>query len=88
MSRRWLLDTLERALSTAAQALLAMLPLSYVPGVVLDLRAALLAALFAGVACVLKCVAALRVGASDSASLLPADVDPPQPPYDGNPDRL
>jgi hypothetical protein len=41
-------------------------------------RDALYIALGAFGLCVLKCIAALKVGAPDSASLLPAETDPPQ----------
>lgn len=64
-------DTLERVVATAAQALLGALPASHVPGTVLPLRGALAVAGGAAVLSLLKCVAASRVGDSDSAALLP-----------------
>lgn len=74
-TKAFLLDLLERALSTFAQALLGV-------GAVLDFSDARTyqAAGIAAAVAVLKCLAASRVGAPDSGSLLPADVDPPQEP--------
>ncbi len=71
--KSWVLDTAERALSTAAEATLAMLPLSYVPGVTMPLAAAFVGGGFAALVSVLKCLAALKVGAKGTASLLPED---------------
>jgi hypothetical protein len=64
-------DTLERVIATFAQALLSALPASYVPGVTLPLRGALAVAGGAAALSLLKCLAASRVGDSDSAALLP-----------------
>jgi hypothetical protein len=75
---RWLADTAERVLSTAAETTLAALPTSYLPNVSIPWWAAFAAGGFAGVVALLKCIAALKVGAPDSASLLPAETDPPQ----------
>lgn len=72
-TRAFLLDTLERAIATFAQALIGA-------GTVLDFtdsRTYATAGIAAGLA-VLKCLAATRVGAPDSGSLLPAQDDPPQ----------
>lgn len=68
----WLADTLERVLSTAAQAAVAAV---VVTGWTVDTLYVVLGA--AGLS-LLKCFAALGVGAPDSASLLPADTDPPK----------
>lgn len=70
--RRWLADTAERTVRTAAQAALSALAIT---GWSLD---TLYLSLGAAGVCVVTCLAALGVGAPDSASLLPADVDPPQ----------
>lgn len=75
MTERWKLwaaDTLERVLSTAAQAFLAAWAVTGWTEDTLFVTAGA-----AGLSLV-KCLAALRVGAPDSASLLPADTDPPQ----------
>jgi hypothetical protein len=71
-TRQFLLDTLERAVATFAQALLGT-------GTVLDFSDGRVyaAAGIAAAICVLKCLAATQVGASDSGSLLPASEDPP-----------
>lgn len=71
--RHWAADTAERTASTAAQALIATVGIT-------GWTSSDTWAITAGAAalCVLKCVAALNVGAPDSASLLPADQDPPQ----------
>lgn len=68
----WAADTAERVLSTAAQAFLGALVIT---GWSVD--SLIVAGTAAGVS-LLKCLAALKVGAPDSASLLPADADPPQ----------
>lgn len=72
-SKAFWLDTLERCVSTFAQAALAALPVGYLPGASIPWWAALAAGGFAALLCLLKCLGALRVGAPDSASLLPAD---------------
>ena len=77
-SKAFWADTAERMVSTFAQAALAALPVGYLPGASIPWWAALAAGGFAALLCLLKCLAALKVGAPDSASLLPADVDPPQ----------
>lgn len=69
-TKSFALDLLERALSTFAQAFLG----AY--AVVGAEKAAAAAGIAAGIA-ILKGLAASQVGAPDSASLLPADVDPP-----------
>lgn len=71
-TKPFLLDLLERAISTFAQALLGV-------GAVLDFTdpRAYTAAGLAAAAAVLKCLAATQVGANDSGSLLPASIDPP-----------
>jgi hypothetical protein len=69
--KHWLADTAERAFSTMAQA---AIPAVLATGWDRD---ALYIALGAFGLCVLKCIAAIGVGAPDSASLLPADQDPP-----------
>lgn len=70
-TKAFALDLLERALSTFAQAFLAAL---VVTGWSVD--SLIVGGTAAGLA-VLKGLAASQVGAHDSASLLPADVDPP-----------
>lgn len=70
--KRWLADTAERTVRTAAQA---ALPALAVTGWTLD---TLWLSLGAAGVCVVTCLAALGVGAPDSASLLPENVDPPQ----------
>jgi hypothetical protein len=70
--KRWMADTAERVVRTAAQA---ALPALAVTGWDLD---TLWLSLGAAGVCLVTCLAALGVGAPDSASLLPADVDPPQ----------
>lgn len=69
--RLWLLDTLERAVTTFAEATLAVLPASYLPGVAIPWWAAFATGGFAALAAVLKCLAALKVGDPNTASLLP-----------------
>ncbi len=70
LTKAFLADLLERALSTFAQAFLAAYTIDgWQSGLKVGGIAAGLAAL--------KCLAATRVGAPDSGSLLPADVDPP-----------
>jgi hypothetical protein len=72
-TRQFLADLLERVVSTFAQALLGA-------GTVIDFGSAKtyqIAAVAAAVSA-LKCLAATQVGAKDSGSLLPAEVDPPQ----------
>lgn len=76
-TKQFLLDLLERALSTFAQAVLGA-------GTIIDfasVKTYQIAGVAAAVA-VLKCLAATRVGAADSGSLLPAGEDPPQGPTD------
>lgn len=71
-SRQFVLDLLERTLSTFAQALLGA-------GTVIDFGNAdtyKIAGVAAAVAA-LKCLAATRTGAPNSGSLLPAKDDPP-----------
>jgi hypothetical protein len=75
--KHWLADTAERVASTAAQALLGVLPADGLPHTHIPWGTKLSIVGFAALACFLKCVVALRVGADDSASLLPADQDPP-----------
>lgn len=70
--KRFLLDTLERAMRTFVQAFAAFV---VVKGT-LD-RDALYGGLVAGALAVLSSLAALPVGARDSASFLPAQLDPP-----------
>lgn len=74
-TKRWFLDTAERALSTAAEATLAALPTAYLPGVTIPFWAAFATGGFAGAVTVLKCIAALKVGETGTASLLPADAE-------------
>lgn len=76
--KHWAADTAERVLATFAQAVLGLLPAAYLPHTHLPIGTILAGAGFAAAVSLLKCVAALKVGAPDSASLLPADVDPPQ----------
>ncbi len=70
-TRSFWLDTLERVVATFSQTLLGALPASYVPGVTLPLRGALAVAGAAAGFSLVKCLAASRVGDSDSAALLP-----------------
>lgn len=76
--KRWTADTAERVIATFAQAALGLLPAAYLPHTHLPVGTVLAGAGFAALVSLLKCVAALKVGAPDSASLLPEDVDPPQ----------
>jgi hypothetical protein len=71
------LDLLERVVSTFAQATTAALPAGLIPGVSVPWWAAFATGGFAALLCALKCLAATYTGADDSASLLPAEVDPP-----------
>lgn len=73
-TRQFWLDTLERTLRTFVQAGAASLVVTGLD----DWAAALKIALGAGVLAVATSLGASRTGASDSASLLPANVDPPQ----------
>lgn len=68
--KHWTADTAERVLSTTAQAALAAIAVTGWSEQTLHVAVAA-----AGLS-LLKCVAALSIGASDSASLLPAE--PPQ----------
>jgi hypothetical protein len=70
--KRLLLDSLERVSKTAVQAAAAAWLVAQ-DFTVTGLRVAGVAALVS----VVTCIAGSQVGASDSASLLPADVDPP-----------
>lgn len=76
--KHWLADTAERVASTAAQTLLGVIPVDGMAHTHVPWGTKLSIVGFAALASFLKCVIALRVGADDSASLLPADVDPPQ----------
>lgn len=71
-TRQFLLDLLERSVATFAQAFFAAV-LLYGSFEVEFLK---LAAVAGGLA-VVKSLAATQFGASDSGSVLPADVDPP-----------
>lgn len=71
--KHWAADAAERMLSTFAQATLAALPTGYLPGVSIPWWGALAAGGFAAGICFLKCLAALKVGDADTASLLPSD---------------
>lgn len=77
VTRRWFVDSAERVVSTFAQAALGLLPAAYLPHTHIPVGTILAGAGFAAGVSFLKCLAALHVGAPDSASLLPADVDPP-----------
>lgn len=71
------LDLAERVISTFAQSLLGAFTADGL-GLNLTWRGSLAVAGLASLASLLKCLAALKVGAPDSASLLPESVDPPQ----------
>lgn len=79
-TKRWFLDAGERLGKTFLQGFLAAITLdqfsdSFDPSFKFTLGAAAMAGIYS----VLMSIASKPVGASDSASLLPADVDPPQP---------
>lgn len=73
-SRAFLLDATERTIKTFVQAFAASLVVTGLD----DWRSALAIGGGAGILAVASSVAGTRVGASDSASLLPADEEPPQ----------
>lgn len=81
LTRRFWADTFERAIRAACWAVVGGQGASATPGIDLSvpLRGQVLAAGYAFLACVLFSVAVGgRMGAPDSASTLPATVDPPQ----------
>lgn len=79
--KRWLLDTGERTARTFVQGFLGAVTLdALTTHVNLDLLHQLELGALAGAYGVLTAFAAKGNGAPDSASFLPADVDPPQPP--------
>lgn len=71
MTKKFWADLLERVVRTFAQATLAALPASYLPGVVIPWWAAFAAGGFAAVLCALTCLAGTQVGSADSASFVP-----------------
>lgn len=73
MDQRFVLDLLERTVSTFVQAFAASLVVTGLD----DWKVALGTAAVAGVLAVAKAFAAKPFGAEDSASFLPAHVDPP-----------
>lgn len=77
-TKRFLLDLLERSVSTFLQAFAGTLITDgIITRVDLSLRDKLILAATAGGLAVLKALVATQVGAKDSAALLPAEVDPP-----------
>ena len=76
---RWALDALERATRTFLQGALAVLTVDQIIGTSADWQEALYVAGLAGVFSILTSFVAKPAGAPDSASLLPAYTDPPQP---------
>lgn len=81
MTLRWLADTAERAGKTFLQAYLAFwVALEGASVDNLFTKDALDVAALATAGVVLLALGGLKIGAKDSASLLPANVDPPQAP--------
>lgn len=78
-TKRWLADALERAGRTAAQAYLAVWIANGASYETLFTRTNLEGAVVGLALSLAVSVGAKQAGADDSASLLPADVDPPQP---------
>lgn len=74
-SRLFLLDLAERVVSTFVQAFAASLVVTGLD----DWKTALAVGAGAGVLAVAKSLGALKIGSEDSASLLPASVNPPAP---------
>lgn len=77
--QRWLLDALERTARTFVQGFLMVWTLDAATALDADWGTRVLGGAVAGGYSVLMSFAAKPVGAKDSASLLPEDVDPPQP---------
>lgn len=78
-TKRWLLDAAERAGRTALQAYMAVWIAAGATYETLFTRDNLEGAIVGVALSVAMSVGAKKRGADDSASLLPADVDPPQP---------
>ena len=76
---RWALDALERSARTFLQGALAVLTVDQLTGLNASWQDAIVVAAVAGLFSVLSSFAAKPAGAPDSASLLPANTDPPQP---------
>lgn len=74
-TRQYWADTTERVVSTAAQAGVAAFGLDQVTDVHLDLGELALFMAFAALASLLKCLAAIKVGAANTAAMLPAGPD-------------
>lgn len=80
-TRRWLIDTAERTAKTFVQGFLGAVTLdafsdAFNPTWLQNMGLGLMAGIYA----ILVAFAGKQVGAPDSASLLPAQVDPPQNP--------
>ena len=75
--RRFLLDTLERTARTFVQGFLAVVTVDAFSDLAASWQQKLAAGALAGLYAVLTSFAAQPAGAPDSASFLPADVDPP-----------